>query len=130
MLADSPLSLDPRELVFRNVHLGVEYTQQLQIRNEGPPVDLELKPGAAERYSIAPRVLRVEQGAIATVNVTLKVLKFAQRQKAIDHGQRDSFHVKVSDAVAAKHAHAGKRCMQHDATALALHTLERAGQVL
>jgi hypothetical protein len=29
------------------------------------------------------------------ISITLKLLKYAQRQKAIEQGQRDTFHIKV-----------------------------------
>lgn len=109
-MADSLLQLSPPELVYRDVNFGTAYTQQLQIRNDsGGTVELELRPGSSDRYTISPSSLRIAAGAAATVSVTLKLLKFAQRQRAIEQGQRDNFHIKVRStwrmAVACRRMH-------------------------
>lgn len=59
------------------------------------PVELTVKPGSSERYTVVPTSLRLKAGETGSLEVQLKVLRFAQRQKAVEQGHRDVFHLKV-----------------------------------
>lgn len=88
--------LEPEELVFHNVRLSQVYTQQLRITNTlRGPLELTVKPGSVERYTITPSSLRLRSEESALVEVRLRVLRFAQKQKAVEQGHRDVFHIKV-----------------------------------
>lgn len=61
------------------------------------PVEGDIRPGSTDRYSVTPSSFRLRPGESTEVTVTLKLdSKFAQRQKAVDSGQRDSFYIKVA----------------------------------
>ncbi len=96
MASISYVLLEPEELVFHNVRLSQVYTQQLRITNTlRGPLELTIKPGSVERYTVTPSSLRLRGEESALVEVRLRVLRFAQKQKAIEQGHRDVFHIKV-----------------------------------
>ncbi|KAG2447331.1 hypothetical protein HYH02_007660 [Chlamydomonas schloesseri] len=97
MAATTFVQLDPEELVFRDVKLSQVYTQTLRVTNTlRGPVELTIKPGSSERYTVVPSTIRLRAEETAAVEVRLRVLRFAQRQKAVEQGQRDAFHIKGS----------------------------------
>lgn len=72
------------------------YNQSVRITSHfASPLDVTLKPGAADRYTISPAQLRIAPGESADFVLRLKVLKFAARAKAEREGQRDVVHIKV-----------------------------------
>ncbi len=72
------------------------YTCTLRLTNTlKGPVEAEIRVGSSDRYSVSPASLRLRPGESAAVEVRLRVLRFANKQKAVEHGQRDSFHIKV-----------------------------------
>jgi hypothetical protein len=59
------------------------------------PLEVEVRAGSADRYSVSPASLRLGPGESADLSVTLRVLRFGQRAKAVEAGQRDWVAVKV-----------------------------------
>jgi hypothetical protein len=59
------------------------------------PAEAEIRAGSSDRYTVSPASIRLRPGESATVDVRLKVLRFANKQKAVEQGQRDAFHIKV-----------------------------------
>jgi len=73
------------------------YTQTVHVTNTlKGTVEASVKSGASERYSVTPSTFRLKPNESLALEIKLRVLKFANRQKAIDQGHRDVFHVKVS----------------------------------
>ena len=60
-------------------------------------VEATVKPGASDRYKVTPSIIKLKANETVAIEITLRVLKFANRQKAIDQGHRDIFHVKVCE---------------------------------
>ena len=58
-------------------------------------VEASLRPGSSERYTVHPQQLRLRPGQTAEVELKLKVTRFAQAEKAAEHGHRDLLHVKT-----------------------------------
>ncbi|GLC48074.1 hypothetical protein PLESTB_000056300 [Pleodorina starrii] len=95
MAATAFVLLEPDELFFRDVKLSQAYSQTVRITNTlRGPVELTVKPGSSERYTVVPSSLRLRGGEAASVEVRLRVLRFVQRQKAVEQGHRDIFHIK------------------------------------
>lgn len=63
--------------------------------NLSTTIEATLRPGSSERYTLHPQQIRLRPGQSAEVEVRLKVLRFAHREKAIEQGQRDIIHIKV-----------------------------------
>lgn len=61
------------------------------------PLEGELRAGSGDRYALAPASFRLRPGESLDVAVTLKLLRFGQRAKAAEQGQRDWFTVKLSN---------------------------------
>jgi hypothetical protein len=78
-------------------HLGMQvYTQSLRITNKlRASFDISIRPGSAERYSVSPASFRLKPEETQLVEVKLRVTKFAQKQKAVEQGHKDVFHIKV-----------------------------------
>ncbi|GIL54010.1 hypothetical protein Vafri_9567 [Volvox africanus] len=97
MAAATFVLLEPEELLFRDVKLSQVYSQTLRITNTlRGPVELTVKPGSTDRYTVAPTTLRLKAEETAVVEIRLRVVRFAQRQKAVEQGHRDVFHIKGS----------------------------------
>ncbi|GIL86158.1 hypothetical protein Vretifemale_14525, partial [Volvox reticuliferus] len=97
MAAATFVLLEPEELFFRDVKLSQAYSQTLRITNTlRGPVELTVKPGSTDRYTVLPTSLRLKAEETALVEIRLRVLRFAQRQKAVEQGHRDVFHIKGS----------------------------------
>jgi len=74
------------------------YTQTVRLTNTArAPLECEIRAGSSDRYSVVPSSFRLRPGEGADVSVTLKVLRFGQRAKAVEQGQRDWFTVKLSN---------------------------------
>ncbi len=74
------------------------YAQTLRITNNlSAPVEGEVKPSSSNRWSVSPASFRVKAGEAVDVAVTLKLLKWAQKQKGVEQGQKDAFHIRVSE---------------------------------
>lgn len=72
------------------------YIRKVTVQNNlAVAVEASIKPGSPERYSVQPSSFRLAAGSSTSISVHLKVVKFAQKQKAAAQGQRDIFHVKV-----------------------------------
>lgn len=77
-------------------------TQQLVLHNNSrATVEGEIRPGSSDRYTVNPRTFSIRPNGQLEVSVTLKLLKYAARQRATEAGQRDTFHIKVGTAAAA-----------------------------
>ncbi|KAG2494916.1 hypothetical protein HYH03_006851 [Edaphochlamys debaryana] len=97
MSAPAFVLLEPEELQYRDVKLSQVYAQTVQVTNTlRGPVELTIRPGSTDRYTVVPSTLRLRGGESGVLEVRLRVLRFAQRQKAVEQGQRDVFHVKGS----------------------------------
>ena len=58
-------------------------------------VEATLRAGSSDRYTIHPQQVRLKPGQTSEVEIKLKVVRFAQIDKAVEHGQRDTFHIKT-----------------------------------
>ena len=58
-------------------------------------VEASIRCGSNERYSVSPEKFLLKPGHSCAIEVRLKVLRFAQKKKAAEQGQRDIFHIKV-----------------------------------
>lgn len=58
-------------------------------------MEATLRPGSSERYALHPQHIRLRPGQSVDVEVKLKVLRFAHKEKATEQGQRDIIHIKV-----------------------------------
>ncbi|GLI68386.1 hypothetical protein VaNZ11_012718, partial [Volvox africanus] len=97
MAAATFVLLEPEELLFRDVKLSQVYSQTLRITNTlRGPVELTVKPGSTDRYTVSPTTLRLKAEETAVLEIRLRVVRFAQRQKAVEQGHRDVFHIKGS----------------------------------
>ncbi|KAK9806533.1 hypothetical protein WJX73_008172 [Symbiochloris irregularis] len=91
------LTLSPAELAFADVELGQTYTRRTTLTNNlAASVEVTIRAGSAERYTVRPSSLRLGPGQSSAVEVQLRVLKFAQKQKATTQGHKDIFHIKAS----------------------------------
>ena len=72
------------------------YTQTVTISNNlGATVDASIRCGSSDRYTVVPTSFSLKPGHSCNVEVCLRVLKYAQKRKAAEQGQRDIFHIKV-----------------------------------
>ncbi|KAK9818004.1 hypothetical protein WJX72_005629 [[Myrmecia] bisecta] len=91
------LSLDPEEVFFSDVRLNQGYCQTVTFTNNlKATVEATIRAGSSDRYSVSPTSICLKPGQSATVDVRLRVLRFAQKKKAVEQGQRDIFHVKAT----------------------------------
>lgn len=76
--------------------LSQTYKQFLSVTNTlKGTIEASIKPGSGDRYTVTPSTLRLKSGESMTIEVKLRVIKFASQQKATGQGQRDVFHIKV-----------------------------------
>ena len=72
------------------------YTQVITITNNlRASVEASIRCGSTDRYSVTPAKLYLKPGQSCDVEVKLQVLRFAQKKKAAEQGQKDYFHIKV-----------------------------------
>lgn len=70
------------------------YRQTVTIRNTlNASVDATLRAGSPERWTLAPQHIVLKPLQSLDVDLQLKVLRFAQKRKAVQQGQRDVFHI-------------------------------------
>jgi len=61
------------------------------------PIDGDVRSGSSDKYSVQPSSFRIKPGEFLDIAISLRVpAKFAQRQKAVEAGQKDHFIIKVS----------------------------------
>lgn len=88
------LRLQPNELSFGRVELNKTYTKLLTLINEQQtPLDFAIRPSNRERYTVYPSSINLPANSSTTVQVQLRVEKFANRKRAETKGQRDSFKI-------------------------------------
>lgn len=72
------------------------YSGSVTLRNNlSATVDVSVRPGSSDRYSVHPERLVIKPGDVGTVDIKLKILRFASMKKATLQGQRDIFHIKA-----------------------------------
>lgn len=72
------------------------YVKVLTVINQlSTTVEASIRAGSADRWSVHPFKLRLKPKQSCEVEVKLKVVKFAQIDKAVIQGQRDTFHIKT-----------------------------------
>ena len=72
------------------------YVQKLALTNTlQATVDASIRAGSPERYTVEPASFKLGPGQALTIEIRLRVIKFAQRHRATHQGQKDIFHVKV-----------------------------------
>ena len=75
------------------------YCQTVTISNPSrATVEATLRAGSSDRWTINPTKLVLKPQQSVDIDVRLRVLRFAQKQKAVQQGQRDIFHIKVTVA--------------------------------
>ena len=63
--------------------------------NLNATIEASLRPGSPERWTLTPVSILLPPKQSVDVQLRLRVLRFAQRRKAQEHGQRDVFHIKA-----------------------------------
>ncbi len=72
------------------------YCQTVTITNPSKAtVEATLRAGSSDRYTISPTQLVLRPHQSIDIDVRLRILRYAQKQKAVQQGQRDIFHIKV-----------------------------------
>ena len=72
------------------------YLQTVTVTNNlGATVDASIRCGSSDRYTVSPTAFSLKPGHSCSVEVSLRVLRFAQKKKAVEQGQKDVFHIKV-----------------------------------
>ena len=80
------------------------YCQTVTISNPSrATVEATLRAGSSDRWTVSPTKLVLKPQQSIDVDVRLRVLRFAQKQKAIKQGQRDIFHIKVTSVDRKQH---------------------------
>ncbi len=73
------------------------YCQTITVENVlNATVEAILRAGSPERWSVIPSSLALQPKQTADIQLHLRVLRFAQKRKAVERGQRDVFHIKAS----------------------------------
>jgi len=75
------------------------YCQTVTITNPSKAtVEATLRAGSSDRYTISPTKLVLRPHQSIDIDVRLRILRYAQKQKAVQQGQRDIFHIKVCES--------------------------------
>ena len=91
------LIVEPQDLVFHDVRFHTAYRKTVAISNSyEAPVELHIRAGSSDRYTVTPQQLTLQPSSSAQLTIQLKLLKFANKAKAVEQGQRDIFYIKVS----------------------------------
>ncbi|DBA92530.1 TPA: hypothetical protein ACH3X1_002761 [Trebouxia sp. C0004] len=91
------LTLQPDELLFSGVKLNQVYCQTVTITNPSKAtVEATLRAGSSDRYTISPAKFVLKPHQSIDIDVRLRILRYAQKQKAVQQGQRDIFHIKAA----------------------------------
>ncbi|CAG9460472.1 unnamed protein product [Pedinophyceae sp. YPF-701] len=89
------LTLDPEELVFRNVRPQQVYRQKIRVTNNlNAPVEATIRPGIPDRYTVSHPEIRLGPGECTEVAVSLRVTRIAQNKRSSTQGIRDSFLIR------------------------------------
>ena len=76
------------------------YCQTVTIANPTrATVEATLRAGSSDRYTVTPTKIVIKPQHSIDVDVRLRVLRFAQKHKAVQQGQRDIFHIKVCQSL-------------------------------
>lgn len=93
------LTIEPQDLVFQDVRFNTTYTKSVEITNNvNAPVELQIRSGSSDRFTVTPAVLTIQPQATAQATIQLRVLRYANKAKCIEQGQRDTFYIKVCRA--------------------------------
>eukprot|EP00210_Caulerpa_lentillifera_P008115 g7749.t1 len=91
----TPLTFYPDQLIFQDVKFNETYTHVVSIRNNlSATVDICLRAGSVDRYTITPNQIQIKPGELSNVEIKLKVVRYAHIKKAASQGQKDIFHIK------------------------------------
>jgi hypothetical protein len=72
------------------------YTASLVLTNNlKGSVEASVRPSASDRLTVVPASFRLGPGESTELSVKLRVLRFGNKAKAVDQGQRDVLHIKV-----------------------------------
>eukprot|EP00210_Caulerpa_lentillifera_P009239 g8806.t1 len=89
------LTFYPDQLIFQDVKFNETYTHVVSIRNNlSATVDICLRAGSVDRYTINPEQIQIKPGELSNVEIKLKVVRYAHIKKAASQGQKDIFHIK------------------------------------
>lgn len=78
------------------MHALQAYVKVLTVTNQlSTTVEASIRAGSSDRWSVHPFKLRLKPKQSCEVELKLKVVKFAQIDKAVVQGQRDTFHIKT-----------------------------------
>ena len=89
----------PWEGQLKTLVLLQAYCETVTISNlSRATVEASLRAGSSDRWTISPTKFVLKPQQSIDVDVRLRVLRFAQKQKAVQQGQRDIFHIKVTVA--------------------------------
>ncbi|KAL3148684.1 hypothetical protein ABBQ38_014099 [Trebouxia sp. C0009 RCD-2024] len=73
------------------------YCQTITISNPSrATVEASFRAGSSDRWTVSPTTLVLKPQQSVDVDVRLRILKFAQKHKAVQQGQRDIFHIKAA----------------------------------
>jgi hypothetical protein len=87
--------------LYRDLHSSATincqtYIQHVVITNSlKATVEATIRPGSSDRYSVCPNEIQLKAGESISVEVKLRVTRFAHKQRAFE-GQRDVFHIKTA----------------------------------
>lgn len=85
-------------MAIMNPCISQVYCQVVTIENNlNATVEATLRAGSADRWTLTPASILLAPKQSVDVQLRLRVLRFAQRRKAEEHGQRDVFHIKACD---------------------------------
>lgn len=90
------LDVEPKSLVFRDIHLNESYTSNLLLTNSlSTHVSVNLRSSAPGRYIIAPNQINIHSGESVVVTVRLHITNFPAYEKGV-RGLED--HIQISSS--------------------------------
>lgn len=85
------------------------YLQTVTVTNNlGATVDASIRCGSSDRYAVSPTAFSLKPGHSCIVDVSLRVLRFVRKKKAVEQGQKDVFHIKVCTSGMVPFSRSGK----------------------